>query len=84
MSTPTLSVIIRANYIGQYFLLILAALELKFLFVSDHFCALVEEVFVPIFRNELNMAKFPQCVSDGKILTFCQGRADPEIILFRH
>ena len=50
----------------------------------DHFCALVEEVFVPIFRNELNMAKFPQCVSDGEILTFCQGRADAEIILFRH
>ena len=32
---------------------------------SDHFCALVEEVVVPIFKNELNMAKFPQCVSDG-------------------
>ena len=31
----------------------------------DHFCALVEEVVVPIFKNELNMAKFPQCVSDG-------------------
>ena len=45
----------------------MAALELKFLFVSDHFCALVEEVFVPIFRNELNMAKFPQCVSDGEL-----------------
>ena len=36
------------------------------MFIQDHFCALVEEVFVPIFRNELNMAKFPQCVSDGK------------------
>ena len=36
------------------------------MFASDHFCALVEEVFVPIFRNELNMAKFPQCVSDGE------------------
>ena len=35
-------------------------------FPPDHFCALVEEVFVPIFRNELNMAKFPQCVSDGE------------------
>ena len=50
----------------------------------DHFCALVEEVFVPIFRNELNMAKFPQCVSDGEILMFCQERADAKIILFRH
>ena len=53
-------------------------------FPPDHFCALVEEVFVPIFRNELNMAKFPQCVSDGEILMFCQERADAKIILFRH
>ena len=42
--------------------------QTNLLFVLDHFCALVEEVFVPIFRNELNMDKFPQCVSDGKIL----------------
>ena len=32
----------------------------------DHFCAWVEEVVVPIFKNENNMSKFPQCVSDGK------------------
>ena len=30
----------------------------------DQFCALVEEVFVPIFKNEFNMVKFPQCVSN--------------------
>ena len=30
----------------------------------DQFCALVEEVVVPIFKNEFNMAKFPQCVAD--------------------
>lgn len=34
----------------------------------EHFCALVEEVMVPILRNEANMAKFPQCISDGKML----------------
>ena len=33
----------------------------------EHFCALVEEVMVPILKNEANMAKFPQCISDGKI-----------------
>ena len=31
----------------------------------EHFCALVEEVMVPILRNEANMTKFPQCISDG-------------------
>ena len=35
--------------------------------IVDHFCAWVEEVVVPIFKNESNMAKFPQCVSDGKL-----------------
>ena len=30
----------------------------------EHFCALVEEVMVPILRNECNMSKFPQCISD--------------------
>ena len=34
--------------------------------IADHFCALVEEVFVPIFRNVLNLAKFPECVADGE------------------
>ena len=32
----------------------------------EHFCALVEEVMVPILKNEANMAKFPQCISDGR------------------
>ena len=32
----------------------------------EHFCALVEEVMVPILKNEANMAKFPQCISDGE------------------
>ena len=31
----------------------------------EHFCALVEEVMVPILKNEANMSKFPQCISDG-------------------
>ena len=31
----------------------------------EHFCALVEEVMVPILKNEANLAKFPQCISDG-------------------
>ena len=30
----------------------------------EHFCALVEEVMVPLLRNELNLAKFPQCIAD--------------------
>ena len=30
----------------------------------DQFCALVEEVVVPLFKNELNMDKFPKCVAD--------------------
>ena len=30
----------------------------------DQFCALVEEVVVPLFKNEFNMSKFPQCVAD--------------------
>lgn len=29
----------------------------------DHFCGWVEEVLVPIFRNEANMLKYPHCVS---------------------
>ena len=33
--------------------------------MTEHFCALVEEVMVPILRNECNMSKFPQCISDG-------------------
>ena len=36
--------------------------------VLDHFCAWVEEVLVPIFKNEENINKFPQCVAYGKIL----------------
>ena len=32
----------------------------------EHFCALVEEVMVPILKNEANLAKFPQCISDGE------------------
>ena len=31
----------------------------------EHFCALVEEVMVPILKNEANLAKFPQCIADG-------------------
>ena len=37
--------------------------------VLDHFCAWVEEVLVPIFKNEENISKFPQCVAYGKLLT---------------
>ena len=33
--------------------------------VLDHFCAWVEEVIVPVFKNENNITKFPQCVADG-------------------
>ena len=32
----------------------------------EHFCALVEEVMVPILKNEANLAKFPQCIADGR------------------
>ena len=35
----------------------------------DHFCAWVEEVLVPIFHNEDNMSKFPECVAAGGYLT---------------
>ena len=37
--------------------------------VLDHFCAWVEEVLVPIFQNEDNMSKFPQCVAYGECHT---------------
>ena len=33
--------------------------------VLDHFCAWVEEVLVPIFKNKDNISKFPQCVAYG-------------------
>ena len=36
--------------------------------VLDHFCAWVEEVLVPIFKNEDNINKFPQCVAYGNAL----------------
>ena len=36
----------------------------------EHFCALVEEVMVPILKNEANMSKFPQCISDGNYIHF--------------
>ena len=52
--------------------------------IADHFCALVEEVFVPIFRNVLNLAKFPECVADGekekdcsKIVSSCKTKYFP-------
>ena len=32
----------------------------------ENFCALVEEVMVPLLRNELNLSKFPQCIADGE------------------
>ena len=34
----------------------------------EHFCALVEEVMVPILRNDGNMSKFPQCISEGSLM----------------
>ena len=30
----------------------------------DQFCALVEEVVVPLFKNETNICKFPKCLAD--------------------
>ena len=57
---------IHPNTLG-IILSIISYFQARVLFALDHFCALVEEVFVPIFRNELNMAKFPQCVSDGEL-----------------
>ena len=34
----------------------------------EHFCALVEEVMVPILKNEANMSKFPLCISEGNYI----------------
>ena len=31
---------------------------------SEHFCAWVEEVIVPLFKNESNICKFPKCLAD--------------------
>ena len=31
----------------------------------DHFCTWLEDVIVPIFKNDRNLVKFPQYVSDG-------------------
>ena len=32
--------------------------------ISEHFCAWVEEVIVPLFKNESNICKFPKCLAD--------------------
>ena len=32
--------------------------------LSEHFCAWVEEVIVPLFKNESNICKFPKCLAD--------------------
>ena len=33
---------------------------------AEHFCSWLEEVIVPVFNNEDNIAKFPQCVGAGQ------------------
>ena len=33
----------------------------------DHFCAWLEDVIVPIFKNKANLNKFSQFVSNGKV-----------------
>ena len=37
----------------------------------EHFCALVEEVMVPILKNDGNMSKFPECISEGWLMIVC-------------
>ena len=43
----------------------------------EHFCALVEEVMVPILKNEANLAKFPQCISDGDYIVKSKSQSQP-------
>ena len=52
--------------------LIKTRLGLKLILFSliDHFCAWVEEVIIPIFKNEKNISKFPHCVAHGKYFLF--------------
>ena len=35
-----------------------------YVLLSEHFCAWVEEVIVPLFKNESNICKFPKCLAD--------------------
>ena len=37
---------------------------LSYVLLSEHFCAWVEEVIVPLFKNESNICKFPKCLAD--------------------
>ena len=37
---------------------------LSHVLLSEHFCAWVEEVIVPLFKNESNICKFPKCLAD--------------------
>ena len=32
----------------------------------DHFCSWINEVLVPIFSNEDNISRLPECVANGK------------------
>lgn len=32
---------------------------------SDHFCSWINEVLVPIFSNEDNISRLPECVANG-------------------
>ena len=48
---------------------------------ADQFCALVEEVIAPLFKNPLNMCKFPECISEGLFALLVLG-LKPSV--FRH
>ena len=62
ISIPMCSVrVAQMQLVSASSLLIMLSLSL------DHFCSWINEVLVPIFSNEDNISRLPECVANGEI-----------------
>ena len=52
-------------YIQMSSVSMIQQLCIQIVIILDHFCTWLDEVIVPVLKNDENLAKFPQYVADG-------------------